>query len=77
MTYARDMAILTTPIGSVRVLGDAQTVHAIRVLSEREAPRRADSPAVIAAAEQLEAWFDGALTVFDLALALPSTSRGQ
>ena len=76
MIYARDTAILTTPIGSVRIIGDAQAVHAINILSERETPRRADSPAVIAAAEQLEAWFEGALQRFDLALAPPATPRG-
>ncbi|HEX8302137.1 methylated-DNA--[protein]-cysteine S-methyltransferase [Sphingomonas sp.] len=76
MTYAPDMAILTTPIGSIRITGDAGTVHAINILTEREAPRRPDGPAVIAAAEQLEAWFAGALQCFDLALALPPTPRG-
>lgn len=76
MTYARDTAILTTPIGSVRIEGSAQAIESIRILTERETPRRADSPAVIAAAEQLEAWFDGALQDFDLALAPPATPRG-
>jgi methylated-DNA-[protein]-cysteine S-methyltransferase len=76
MVYAPDTAILTTPIGSVRILGDAEAVHAISILSERETPRRADGPAVIAAAEQLEAWFEGALRHFDLALAPPATPRG-
>lgn len=76
MTYARDTAILTTPIGSVHIEGDTSAVHAIRILSERETPRRPDSPAVLAAAEQLEAWFEGALKQFDLALAPPATPRG-
>lgn len=76
MTYARDMAMLTTPIGSVRIDGDGEAIHAIRILTERETARRADSPAILAAAEQLEAWFEGALQRFDLRLALPSTTRG-
>jgi methylated-DNA-[protein]-cysteine S-methyltransferase len=76
MTYARDTAVLTTPIGSVRIDGDGEAIHAIRILTEREAPRRPDSPALIAAAEQLEAWFAGALRRFDLALAPPATPRG-
>ncbi|WP_066798163.1 methylated-DNA--[protein]-cysteine S-methyltransferase [Sphingomonas soli] len=76
MTYARDMAVLTTPIGPVRIQGDAATIHAIHILTEHEAPRRGDGPAVIAAAEQLEAWFEGALQRFDLALAPPATPRG-
>ncbi len=76
MVYAPDTAILTTPIGSVRIDGDTQALHAISILKEREAPRRADSPAVVAAAEQLEAWFEGALQRFDLVLAPPVTARG-
>lgn len=76
MTYARDIAVLTTPIGSVRIEGHEEAIDAIRILTEREAPRRADGPAVIAAAEQLEAWFEGTLQRFDLALAPPPTPRG-
>lgn len=76
MTYARDMAVLTTPIGSIRVVGDGDAVHSIGILDTRESPRRADSPALLAAAEQLEAWFEGALQRFDLVLAPPSTARG-
>ena len=76
MTYARETAVLTTPIGSVWIEGGEQAIHAIRILTERETPRRADSPAVIAAAEQLEAWFAGALQRFDIALAPPATPRG-
>jgi methylated-DNA-[protein]-cysteine S-methyltransferase len=46
-------------------------------LSEPQDLRRPDGPAVLAAAEQLEAWFDGALTTFDLALAPARTPRGE
>lgn len=77
MDYARDFAILATPIGSVRIDGDEGSIHRIRIDSERHAPRRADGPAVIAAAEQLEAWFDGALKRFDIALTPAKTARGQ
>ncbi len=77
MTYARDTAILATPVGIVRIEGDEQSVHRIRIEQERAAPRRADAPAVIAAAEQLEAWFEGALTSFDIALTPAKTVRGQ
>ncbi|MES2986638.1 MAG: methylated-DNA--[protein]-cysteine S-methyltransferase [Pseudomonadota bacterium] len=76
MIYARDTAVMTTPIGSVRIEGSDSAVEAIRILTERETPRRADSPAVIAAVEQIEAWFKGALQDFDLALAPPATPRG-
>lgn len=60
MTYARDWAVVTTPIGSMRIEGDAERVDAVRILADREAARRPDYPAVLAAAEQLEAWFEGA-----------------
>ncbi|MES2339849.1 MAG: methylated-DNA--[protein]-cysteine S-methyltransferase [Pseudomonadota bacterium] len=61
----------------IRIEGDEEAVHRIAIESERTAPRRADFPAVLAAAEQLEAWFDGALQAFDVALAPPKTPRGQ
>lgn len=76
MTYARDTAIIATPIGTVRVEGDEHMVHRIAIETERQAPRRADFPAVLAAAEQLEAWFDGALRRFHLALSPARTVRG-
>jgi methylated-DNA-[protein]-cysteine S-methyltransferase len=77
MTYARDWGVVTTPIGSVRIEGDAERVDAVRILADREAARRPDYPAVLAAAEQLEAWFEGALQRFDVALAPARTPRGQ
>lgn len=76
MAYARDTAVIATPIGAVRITGDT-FVHAITIEREALPPRRAGSPAVIAAAEQLEAWFAGALTAFDLALLPARTPRGQ
>ena len=76
MTYALDHAVVATPVGRVRIDGDALLVRQIRILTEREPARRPDSPAVLAAAEQLEAWFEGALRRFDVALAPPSTPRG-
>lgn len=77
MTYARDWGVVTTPIGSVRVEGDERRVDAVRILTERESARRPDYPAVLAAAEQLKAWFEGALKRFDVALAPAKTARGQ
>lgn len=77
MIYARTSALLATPIGMVRIEGDDAQVHRIAIEAERQTPRRADSPAVLAAAEQLEAWFDGALKDFDLALAPPKSARGM
>ena len=77
MTYARDWGVVTTPIGSLRIEGTATHIDAVRILTEREAPRRADYPAVLAAAEQLEAWFAGALKQFDVALTPAKSERGK
>jgi methylated-DNA-[protein]-cysteine S-methyltransferase len=77
MIYARDTALIATPVGMIRIEGDEAAVHRIAIEADRQAPRRADFPAVLAAAEQLEAWFDGALRHFDLALVPPRTPRGQ
>ena len=76
MIYAPDTAVLATPIAAIRIEGDEAAVRRIEILREREPSRRGSAPAVLAAAEQLEAWFDGALRRFDLALAPPSTTRG-
>jgi len=76
MRYATDSAVIATPIGAIRLSGDDR-LHAIRVLTEPSPPTRGSAPAVIAAAEQLEAWFAGALQAFDLALEPPSTLRGR
>ena len=75
--YARDHAVIATPVGSILIEGGQDVVTAIRILTEPQPARQPDSPAVLAAAEQLERWFDGALTAFDLALAQPTTPRGQ
>ena len=77
MSYARESALLATPIGMVRIEGDEHVVTRIAIERERSAPRRADAPAVLAAAEQLEAFFEGQLKAFDLALDPARTPRGQ
>ena len=77
MSYARESALVATPIGMVRIEGDEHVVTRIAIERERSAPRRADAPAVLAAAEQLEAFFEGQLKAFDLALDPARTPRGQ
>ncbi|WP_326523716.1 methylated-DNA--[protein]-cysteine S-methyltransferase [Sphingomonas sp.] len=71
------MALIATPVGMVRIEGDEHRIHRIAIDEARQTPRRAEFPAVIAAAEQLEAWFAGALRRFDIALAPARTVRGQ
>jgi len=77
MTYARDWGVVTTPIGSIRIEGSETAVSSIRILSERQAAQRPDRPAVLAAAEQLEAWFEGALKRFNVKLQPAASPRGQ
>lgn len=77
MSYARESALLATPIGMLRIEGDDHVVTRIAFERELCAPRRADAQAVLAAAEQLEAFFEGALKAFDIALAPARTPRGQ
>lgn len=76
MRYVTDSAIIATPIGAVQVTG-GDTIHNIRILIDPAATARASAPAVIAAAEQLEAWFAGTLHAFDLLLEPTRTLRGQ
>lgn len=76
MLYARDTALIATPVGMVSIEGDDTHITSIAIRSDRSPARRADAPAVIAAAEQLEAWFAGELKRFDLQLAPPKTARG-
>ena len=77
MTYALDMAVIATPVGTLCIHGDTESIHRITISRETLGPRRAASPAVLAAAEQLQAWFAGALRTFDLKLVPPATRRGQ
>jgi methylated-DNA-[protein]-cysteine S-methyltransferase len=73
--YARDHALIATPIGPIRIEG-GETVSAIRIGGEG-ARIPGSAPAVIAAAEQLERWFAGELKAFDLALEPAGTPRGM
>ena len=75
MSYARDIASIATPIGTVRIAGDGEAVTRIAITADRAAGERPASPALIAAMEQLEAYFAGALRHFDLVLATPPTPR--
>ncbi len=73
--YARDHALIATPIGPIRIEGD-ERLSGIRIGAEgRRTPGSA--PAVLAAAAQLERWFAGELREFDLALESAGTPRGE
>lgn len=74
--YARDMARIATPVGVITISGDDRELHAITLGGEGEIVAGTTAP-VRAAAEQLTAWFAGALTTFELALSAAASGRGE
>lgn len=73
--YARDSAIIATPIGHVLIEG-SDVVSRIEI-GVAMAFREGEGDAVRAAVVQLKAYFAGARRDFDLPLAPASTSRGE
>ncbi|NLS26896.1 Methylated-DNA--protein-cysteine methyltransferase, constitutive [Sphingomonas sp. S2M10] len=73
--YARDHALIATPIGPIRIEGTEGHLERISIGAEG-APARGSSPAVRAAVEQLAQWFSGERRHFDLRLAPTATVRG-
>lgn len=74
--YARDHAVIATPIGPIRVEGDEARLVAVRIGGD-EAPSRGAAAAVRRAAEQLAQWFAGERRDFDLPLEPAATPRGE
>jgi methylated-DNA-[protein]-cysteine S-methyltransferase len=74
--YARDHALIATPIGAIRVEGDETVLTGIRI-GGGGAPSPGNTAAVRAAAEQLEQWFAKEREVFELPLAPAGTARGE
>lgn len=74
--YARDHALIATPIGPIRIEGDER--HVLRVSIGSGGPAHAGSTdPVRAAAEQLLAYFTGDLKDFDLPLPTIDSPRGR
>lgn len=74
--YARDHALIATPIGPMRVEGDETAV--LRIVIGADGPATIGSTAPVrAAAEQLLAYFAGDLKTFDLPLPLMVSPRGR
>lgn len=74
--YARDHALIATPIGPIRVEGDERVV--LRVTLGGDGPPLAGaSDPVRAACEQLHAYFAGDLKAFDLPLPTIASPRGR
>lgn len=74
--YARDRALIATPLGTIRIEGDDAQVTAVRIGAEDAASPGA-AAAVREAAEQLEQWFAGERQDFTVRLAPAATPRGE
>jgi methylated-DNA-[protein]-cysteine S-methyltransferase len=74
--YARDHALIATPIGAIRVEGDETVLTGIRIGGDG-APSPGNSAAVRGAVEQLAQWFAKEREMFDLPLAPAGTPRGE
>jgi methylated-DNA-[protein]-cysteine S-methyltransferase len=75
--YARDMALIATPVGCLRIEGDNHHIDRIRIEPETTATIAPQSPALQCAVTQLIEWFAGERHDFDLLLAPAETPRGQ
>ena len=74
--YARDHALIATPIGPIRVDGDDDGIKRV-TLNADGALQPGRSVPVRAAVEQLTAYFTGDLKHFDLALPHIASTRGR
>ncbi len=74
--YARDHALIATPIGPIRIDGDEETVLRV-TLGVAEPVTEGRTLPVRAATEQLRAYFTGDLRDFDLPLAAIASPRGR
>jgi methylated-DNA-[protein]-cysteine S-methyltransferase len=74
--YARDHALIATPIGNIRVEGDDVALASVRIGVEGPATS-GSATTVRAAAEQLAQWFARERETFDLVLAPAGTPRGD
>lgn len=74
--YARDHALIATPIGPIRIEGDERVV--LRVTLGGDGPPCAGAAAPVrSACDQLHAYFAGDLKVFDLPLPTIASPRGR
>nr|WP_294811842.1 methylated-DNA--[protein]-cysteine S-methyltransferase [uncultured Sphingomonas sp.] len=74
--YARDHALIATPIGAIRVEGDETVLTGIRI-GGGGALSPGNTVAVRATVEQLEQWFAKEREIFDLPLTPAGTPRGE
>lgn len=76
MMYARDQAILATPIGPIRLIAINGQLLSLTI-EPAQPPAAAESALLKAAHIQLEQWFSGERRIFDLPLVPITTIRGQ
>jgi methylated-DNA-[protein]-cysteine S-methyltransferase len=74
--YARDHALIATPLGTIRIEGDDAQIFQVSI-GGSEGTRQGSATAVRAATEQLQSWFAGALQDFTVAMAPLTTPRGE
>ena len=74
--YARDHALIATPVGAIRIDGDESVITGLRICGEG-LPGRGSAAAVREAVAQLEQWFAGERQAFDLPLEPATTARGE
>jgi methylated-DNA-[protein]-cysteine S-methyltransferase len=74
--YARDHAMIATPIGTIRIEGDEEVLLAVRI--GVDGPRQVGTTAPVrTAGEQLEAYFAGERKAFDIPLPALRSDRGE
>lgn len=74
--YARDHALIATPIGPIRIEGNAEAIFRIHLGGEGSL-NQGEVAAVRSAADQLSAYFAGDLKNFDLPLPRVASLRGR
>ncbi|WP_184087692.1 methylated-DNA--[protein]-cysteine S-methyltransferase [Sphingomonas xinjiangensis] len=74
--YARDHALIATPIGPIRIEGDDAAVMAV-CIGAPGSLTPGSAAAVRLAVEQIAAWFAGDRDSFDVPLAPARTPRGE
>ncbi|MFZ5748613.1 MAG: methylated-DNA--[protein]-cysteine S-methyltransferase [Pseudomonadota bacterium] len=75
--YARDFALIATPVGTIRLEGGDLALESVTILPERCGPRAGSAAVTRMATEQIEQWFAGVRTDFTVPLAASATPRGR
>jgi methylated-DNA-[protein]-cysteine S-methyltransferase len=74
--YARDHALIATPLGTIRIEGDEAQITRVSI-AEDFGVRSGNALAVRQAADQLGQWFAGELRDFTVTMTPTATPRGE